>query len=174
MRIRIRDLVNPGFEIRDGKIGSGINICRSAQLISNRASGNKQPDKIATGRQVREKKNLRKRAVNGSVMDLDPYLIRIQWGPWIRIQEGKNDPQGHNIREKLKISFLKRVIFSFDARRSIIACASFEGLEISKLHFFQLYFFNFSSKAWIRITWNAGSGSRFNESGFTILANGET
>jgi hypothetical protein len=30
-----------------------------------------------------------------SVVDPDPYpdWIRIRWGPWIRIQEGKNDPQ---------------------------------------------------------------------------------
>jgi hypothetical protein len=28
-----------------------------------------------------------------SAMDPDPYWILIQGGPWIRIQEGKNDPQ---------------------------------------------------------------------------------
>jgi hypothetical protein len=31
--------------------------------------------------------------VHHKVADPDPYWVRIQSGQWIRIQEGKNDPQ---------------------------------------------------------------------------------
>jgi hypothetical protein len=38
-----------------------------------------------------------RKSLFSSVVDPDPYWIRIQWGPWtwirIRIQGGKNDPQ---------------------------------------------------------------------------------
>jgi hypothetical protein len=35
-------------------------------------------------------------------MDPDPYWIRIKWGAWFRIEEGKNDPE--KIENGLQIS----------------------------------------------------------------------
>jgi hypothetical protein len=75
------------------KIGSGINIpdqqlCRqhlpigTDQLTSNRTRGNKQPNKMQQA--TRKRKNLRKRTVNGSIVDPHP--------DWIRISMGSLDP----------------------------------------------------------------------------------
>ncbi len=44
------------------------------------------------------------KTLDSSVVDPDQVWIRIQWGPWIRIQESKND---HKKRKVNKFHFLK-------------------------------------------------------------------
>ncbi len=108
-----------------------------------------------------------------SDVDPDPY------SDWIRIQEGKNDPQ--KIEKVNKFEVLDVLFWGLKA--SPVAWTSSWGLEIGKMQFLTkktifIWFFSlliWSSKPWIRIgsgsgfIWNAGYGSGYNESGCTTL-----
>ncbi len=64
-------------------------------------------------------------------VDPDPDWIRNQWGPWIRIKEGKNGPQ------KKFIIIFWRAICSL-LRAEGVSCGLdvlYLGLGISKLYF---------------------------------------
>ncbi len=61
-----------------------------------------------------------------SVVDPDPDRIQIQWGPWIRIREGKNGPEKYRT---IKINFIFWRAEGFSCNLDVV----YGGLGISKL-----------------------------------------
>jgi hypothetical protein len=57
------------------------------------------------------------KTLDSSVVDPDPVWVWIQWGPWIRIQEGKNDHKKEKINQ---FHFLKCWMFFFEGRRLLL------------------------------------------------------
>jgi hypothetical protein len=68
------------------------------------------------------------------ILDSDPDWFRIQSGQWIRIQEGKNDPQKIGKFFEMSCFEVLEVLFS-GLKASSVAWTSLKGMRYSRAGF---------------------------------------